>query len=451
MATEAQIQANRANAQKSRGPTTDEGKARARLNALKHGMRAEVSELVAPREDPAELTARIQAWLDDYQPTGVVERDLVERAARLSWDLDRAQRYESAILAQRVRAAMLNHQAERAAEVAGLARKLLYLCGKRNVPGSGPPWDDEPRVFALALEASPEGTRWMIERWTEIRLLLDSGAAWSFPDQYKFIRLLGKHPVDAVDDPELNAIVLAWEAITENWGAVFWGKTRDETPSDNPAFNAWRAWRALVPPLESPEAGWAHLRSIVDRELERLTERLAILEEVEGTDALELAERALFCASDGAERLRRFQTARTRELLRTLDAIAKLRKAAAGVKTAKKAPNEAENAPERGREGEAPAEPHTERRLGGSLALPKDRPTQSAGSAGASPFQKIAQRKAPARREPRPPGKPFAGLKTTKNAPNEANPAAAENTDQGKPSPIILLPLGEGGRGPDEG
>ena len=408
MATEAQIQANRANAQKSRGPTTDEGKARARLNALKHGMRAEVSELVAPHEDPAELTARIQAWLDDYQPTGTVERDLVERAARLSWDLDRAQRYESAILAQRVRAAMLNHQAERAAEVAGLARKLLYLCGKRNVPGSGPPWDDEPRVFALALEASPEGTRWMIERWTEIRLLLDSGAAWSFPDQYKFIRLLGKHPVDAVDDPELNAIVLAWEAITENWGAVFWGKTRDETPSDNPAFNAWRAWRALVPPLESPEAGWARLRSIVDRELERLTERLAILEEVESADALELTERALFCASDGAERLRRFQTARTRELLRTLDAIAKLRKAAAGVKTAKKAPNEAKSAPEPGREdkaaaevgssqkapneannaskpdreGEAPAEPHTERRLGGSLALPKDRPTQSAGSAG---------------------------------------------------------------------
>jgi len=401
MATEAQIQANRANAQKSRGPTTDEGKARARLNALKHGMRAEVSELLAPQEDPAELTARIQAWVDDNRPEGVVERDLVERAARLSWDLDRAQRYESAILAQRVRAAVLHHEAERAAEVAGLARKLLYLCGKRNVPGSGPPWDDEPRVFVLALEASPEGTRWMIERWTEIRLLLDSGAAWSFPDQYKFIRLLGKHPVDAVDDPELNAIVLAWEAITENWGAVFWGKTRDETPSDNPAFNAWRAWRALVPPLESPEAGWAHLRSIVDRELDRLNERLAILEEVEGADALELTERALFCASDGAERLRRFQTARTRELLRTLDAIAKLRKAAVvQEKPAKKAPNEAKSAPERIREGEnptevnnakkapneanvapergpggqyPPAEPHANPRLGGSLALPESR------------------------------------------------------------------------------
>jgi len=342
MATEAQIRANRANAQKSRGPTSEEGKARARLNALRHGMRAEVSELVAPREDPAELTARIQTWVDDYRPEGVVERDLVERAARLSWELDRAQRHEAALTARRVREAMLNHEAERAAEVAGLARKLLYLCGKRNVPGSGPPWDDEPRVFALALQATPEGTRWMIERWTEIRLLLDSGAAWSFPDQYKFIRLLGKHPVDAVDDPELNAIVLAWEAITENWGAVFWGKTRDETPSDNPAFNAWRAWRALVPPIKGPEAGWALLRSIVDRELDRLNERLELLEEVESADALELAERSLLATDAGAERLRRHQSARTRELLRTLDAIAKLRKLRAReAEITKKAPNEA--------------------------------------------------------------------------------------------------------------
>jgi len=379
MATEAQIRANRENAQKSKGPKTEEGKARARLNALKHGQRAEVAApLVAPQEDPAELTARIQAWIDDYQPGGVVERDLIERAARLSWALDRAERHDAALTDQRVRAAMLGNQVERAAEVAGLARKLLYLCGKRNVPGSGPPWDDEPRVFALALQETTEGTRWMIDRWTEIRHLLDSGAAWSFPDQFKFIRLLGKHPVDAVDDPELNAIILAWEAITENWGVVFWGKTRDETPSDNPAFNAWRAWRALVPPLESPEAGWAHLRSIVERELARLAERLAILEEVQSADALELAERALLATDNGAERLRRHRSALTRELLRTLDAVAKLRKAQAPPKTSKKAPIEPNPGdedrrvcvedPEPGRAGEAPAEP-----------------THDAGSAEASP------------------------------------------------------------------
>src|SRR4051794_5423883 len=40
MATAAQIEANRRNAQKSCGPKTDAGKAKTRLNALKHGGRA---------------------------------------------------------------------------------------------------------------------------------------------------------------------------------------------------------------------------------------------------------------------------------------------------------------------------------------------------------------------------------------------------------------------------
>jgi len=353
MATEAQIRANRANAQKSRGPKTAEGKARSRLNALKHGLRAEVVNPVAPHEDPAELEARIQTWLDDYQPTSAVERDLVERAAKLSWSLDRIERYEAALLARRVRKAMVGNQAARAAEVCALARKLFYMCGKRPLPDSGPEWDDNPWAFVAALEESPEGTRWMIDRWNELARLIDSGAAWTFLDQFKFIRLLGKHPVDAADDPELNAIVLAWEAVEPGWGLDFWRKTKDLTPLDDPAFNAWRQWRALVDASENAEAAWALLRSIVDRELKRLKQRVAILEEVDGADALELAERALFSTGDGAERLRRLQTARTRELLRTLDAIAKLRKAETPAKTSKKAPNEA-NPAEQGAERKAP-------------------------------------------------------------------------------------------------
>jgi len=399
MTTEAQIQANRANAQKSRGPKTEEGKAQARLNALKHGMRSEeFGPLVAPHEDPAELKDRIESWLDDYQPASAVERDLVERAARLSWTLDRIERYESALLAQRVREAMVGRNAARVAEVCELSRRLFYMCGRREYPNPGPEWNDNPWAFAVALEESVEGTQWMIDRWVELQALIDSGAAWSFRDQFKFIRLLGRHPADAVDDPELNAIVLAWETITPDWGAGFWKKTRETTPLEDPAFNAWRQWRALVAPPESPEAGWAFLRSIVERELDRLNERLSILEEVEGTDALELAERALFSTSDGAERLRRFQSARTRELLRTLDAIAKLRKAEIrAAKTPKKSPNEANpaadeaaNAQGRGREVET---------------------------------------------------------KTPQKAPIEANPAP----DPEQPAPSILLPPREGGRRPDEG
>jgi len=55
MPTEAQINANRLNAQKSTGPVTPEGKARSSLNALKSGIDA--WSHIIPGEDPAELEA----------------------------------------------------------------------------------------------------------------------------------------------------------------------------------------------------------------------------------------------------------------------------------------------------------------------------------------------------------------------------------------------------------
>ena len=52
VATAAQIEANRRNAQKSTGPKTERGKARAKLNAIKHGLTARTIMSVLPQEDP---------------------------------------------------------------------------------------------------------------------------------------------------------------------------------------------------------------------------------------------------------------------------------------------------------------------------------------------------------------------------------------------------------------
>jgi hypothetical protein len=139
MATEAQINVNRKNAQRSTGPKTEGGKARARLNALKDGPRAKTVSPVLPQEDPRELDERIRQWVEDLQPGNAVERELVARAARISWQLDRAERYETARLARRVRKAQLR-SAERTTErVCELGRKLLYMSGARILPVSGPP------------------------------------------------------------------------------------------------------------------------------------------------------------------------------------------------------------------------------------------------------------------------------------------------------------------------
>ena len=234
-ATEAQIRANRANAQKSTGPKTDAGKAKARMNALKHGMRSKGGP-VLPHEDPAELEARINRWVEDWQPRDAVERELVGRAAKASWALERAEKHEAALLARRVRRAMLTSRAKATAKVAALGSRLFAIVGNCASGRAAPPPGDEhePAAIVAALEDSAEGVRWALDRWREIRGLIDDGHEFTDLDKYKFVRLLGKQAGDAADDPALNAIFLAWEALEEEGGVGFWKRLRRESPFHDP-------------------------------------------------------------------------------------------------------------------------------------------------------------------------------------------------------------------------
>jgi hypothetical protein len=79
MATEAQIEANRRNAQKSSGPRTTAGKARVSRNAARHGL----CNTIAVMSD--ENQAQFQEILDDlneeHQPEGTTETILVYKMA----------------------------------------------------------------------------------------------------------------------------------------------------------------------------------------------------------------------------------------------------------------------------------------------------------------------------------------------------------------------------------
>ena len=71
MATPAQIEANRRNAQRSTGPRSVEGKAVSRFNALKSGIDAK--SLVIPGEDPAELEALVANYYLQFPAATPVE------------------------------------------------------------------------------------------------------------------------------------------------------------------------------------------------------------------------------------------------------------------------------------------------------------------------------------------------------------------------------------------
>lgn len=100
----AKQEANRKNALKSTGPKTPEGKAKVRLNALKHGLLAREAVILKGdgKEDPREFAAVLDAVATAAAPEGPIEEMLVERIAVCYWRLRRAARYEVGLLRARL-------------------------------------------------------------------------------------------------------------------------------------------------------------------------------------------------------------------------------------------------------------------------------------------------------------------------------------------------------------
>src|SRR3954447_14379831 len=96
----ARLAANRANAKRSGGPRSPEGKAVSKLNGLVHGMRAE-SE-VLPGEDADELRRRHETWADELGAETESERCLVRAAVNACWRIDRCRGAEAAALTRQV-------------------------------------------------------------------------------------------------------------------------------------------------------------------------------------------------------------------------------------------------------------------------------------------------------------------------------------------------------------
>ena len=227
------------------------------------------------------------------QPRNAVEAELCLVAARLSWMLDRADRFETAHLAHRVRKAELQGgkpSPRRFQRVQDLCRKLFYDAQPQEsgaLATPPPPWVDEPAVFLYEIEQTEEGCRWLLDRWLEFRNLMDRKAKWSLPDLFRFIRLQGKHGVEAVYDPALNAIFLAWDVIWAGLGMTYWKACQGRTPERDPGLNSAMKWREIADRPRDKNQAWALLRAVVDQQIDRLE---AILGEHARIAAAEAAE-----------------------------------------------------------------------------------------------------------------------------------------------------------------
>jgi len=97
MSTAAQIAANQANAQKSTGPTTDAGKAKSSLNAVKTGLTGRT--VLLPSEDAAAYQAHIDRAFAQLAPATDEERGLAQAIADTDWRLLRIPSLELGIYA----------------------------------------------------------------------------------------------------------------------------------------------------------------------------------------------------------------------------------------------------------------------------------------------------------------------------------------------------------------
>jgi len=96
MTKEERAAISRANAKKSTGPKTEEGKARSRRNAIKHGEKATTLKLFVPphtavhaHEDRQAFYSFFDAHIAKYHPNDEIELNIVRQIVECEWDINR--------------------------------------------------------------------------------------------------------------------------------------------------------------------------------------------------------------------------------------------------------------------------------------------------------------------------------------------------------------------------
>ena len=100
MTTEQKSTLARLNGAKSRGPATPEGKAISSMNALRHGLAA--SRPLLPGESAEAFDELLREYIEEYEPVGRGELDLVHRMVVSKWREQRAWTLETAAFSRRM-------------------------------------------------------------------------------------------------------------------------------------------------------------------------------------------------------------------------------------------------------------------------------------------------------------------------------------------------------------
>jgi hypothetical protein len=124
-ASEAQIRANQANAAKSTGPKTPEGKAVSRANSYKHGLTG--LGVVMPDVEAEEVERRFEAFTEELNPSGAMGLTLLRRAATLAVRMEKCSERELGASTERVARALADFTPPEGADAAEIARLRIEV------------------------------------------------------------------------------------------------------------------------------------------------------------------------------------------------------------------------------------------------------------------------------------------------------------------------------------
>ena len=157
MISEARLNANRANALKSTGPRSAEGKAVSRLNSTTHGLTGTGVALAS--YDPDLVTQRVAAWTQVRRPATSHERWLVEQLALATVRIDQCRLEEDCLRTLTSQRAANFWDEERQVDAEELAGKL-----SRN-----------PALIVAKLRRTLHGSFWLRERWESLEVAAIEG------------------------------------------------------------------------------------------------------------------------------------------------------------------------------------------------------------------------------------------------------------------------------------
>ena len=344
MTSEARIAANVANAKNSTGPRTESGKERSRMNAVKHGMTAKT--LLLPDENPDEFRepARMGEGAEATRPSGA-------RDGRKGVLLFVATQQGGACP---VGAAELpsahegsnrsgSHRAGSGGAWSEAFSNAEWTTGCGCLPGawrtvrrgeaSRRSFDDadHPATLIGGLEASLSGCEWLIERFGELKAILESDQVWHGPERFRAFRLLRVHPSDAYFSRHLTRFLHACEVMDPTAGSLIGEVWNDPGSADAlPALEeAYR--RALTRERALDQiAAQRYLLDIINGELERLNDKLAEHERRAEIELALAADLLAFDDSKEAELLRRYEASCDKKMHRNMNELQQRHKAKAG-------------------------------------------------------------------------------------------------------------------------